>query len=657
MQIYQLERGVTADYASEELAKYIRLMCGERSDIRYKKGENGIILGLFDTLGITCNDVGNVALDDVFEIKVDGFSGYIAGSNIRSILFGVYAYLKKAGCRFIRPGIDGDYVPEVDLSGFKTFFRQKAHYRYRTDCIEGTVSYDVLRDHIEWLAKIGFNGYMLQGTSPYLWYDRWFNHDGNKYKVPESLSIEEADIITGKVEMDIKRCGLDLHSVGHDYMGPAFGLFGNVTEEKIDELGMRDYIALVNGKRKIMYNHIRYTNLCFLNAEVRKKLVDYFVKYITDKPYVDYLHIWFADGINNNCECENCRDISVSDMYISILNDVDKAFTKKGINTRIVFEMYNDSCWAPVHEKLNNPDRFVFMPAIRQNFIDGYAKYDDIVELPEYRLNNNTLSKSSFSLTMAFWREWQKVFKGDCFFFDYHLYSDHYCDPGYCQISSRLMRDTKLLDTHKSQGIMHCSSQRKQMPNSYPMYMSGEILMNPSLSEDAVIVDYFSSAYGDDWKVAYEYLKTLSELFQADLVRNTGVGAADEMYLDENVRIVLPYMNNPAALEKFKQIDGIIKGIIPVVEKNLKLDDTCRRKSWDILRVQIPIISQIAEGLCAGASGDMKMAQDICRELVDYLAKHEDEYYAELDFGLLYRRLKVAFGFTDNQFASIKEGI
>lgn len=658
MQIYQLETGITADYATTELAKYIEKMCGERAEFRCQKGENGIVLGLFETLDLSFEGIENPELDDAYEVKVDGFRGYIAGSNIRSILYGVYAYLKAAGCRFVRPGKDGEIVPTVDLSTFQADFRVKAHHRFRGDCIEGAVSYEFVRDYVEWLPKIGFNAYMLQATSPYVWYAKWYEHQGNPNKSVEPLSTEEADIITDKLEADIHRCGLLLHSIGHDYMAPAFGLFGkNTTEKEVDQKGIREYLALINGERKIMKNHFRYTNLCFSNPIARRKLAEFFVKYVTEKPEVDFLHIWMADSPNTNCECEECKKGNVSDQYIKILNDVDQAFCENGIKTRVVFIMYNDSCWAPVFEKLKNPDRFVFLSAVRQDYISGYTNWNKSVELPPFELNNNTVPRTDFILNMSFLNEWRKNFEGDIFFFEYHLYSDHYCDPGYCQISDRLMRDLKLLDTIGIKGYMHCSTPRKSMPTSYPMYMSGRILMDPTLGEEEISEDYYSAAFGKDWRKAYTYLRTLSELFHPDLVRNTAVGAADEMYTNNGVEIVLPYMNNPEALKDFSKIGDVISDFETVIAENMEHPEACVRKSWDILRIHAQIARQLAEGLCAGAAGDMATAQNICRKLVKFLQEIEDDYVQEFDLHLLYRRLKVTFGFTSNVFSSVQEDI
>jgi len=443
MVIYQLENGETADYAAVELSKYINVISGKTVTIKKETGNDGIILACMQRLNINGID----EKDDSYKIEVNGYCGYIVGSNIRSILYGVYAYLKAVGCRFIRPGKNGEYIPEKDLSEVKVSLSHTAAKRYRCECIEGSVCYETLRDHICWLPKIGYNGYMIQGTSPYLWYDRWYSHQGNPYKEAAPLSVNTADEITLKLEKDIKRAGLLLHSVGHDYMAPAFGLFGDVTEEDIDKAGIRNYLALVGGERKIMYNEIRNTNFCYAKSEVQGKIVAYLVDYMKKKPYVDYLQLWFADHRNNLCECDECKKTTPSDQYVALLNLLDEPFEKNGITAKIVFILYNDTCWAPLRERLKNKDRFVLMTAVRQNFIDGYSKYNPDIVLPTHLHNNYNVPPNHFSMTMGFLREWKKVFDGDCFFFDYHLYSDHLVDLGYMSVAERLCADVKELDT------------------------------------------------------------------------------------------------------------------------------------------------------------------------------------------------------------------
>jgi hypothetical protein len=74
-------------------------------------------------------------------------------------------------------------------------------------------------------------------------------------------------------------------------------------------------------------------------------------------------------------------------------------------------------------------------------------------------------------------------------------------------------------------------------------------------------------------------------------------------------------------------------------------------------RVHAQISRKIAEGLCAGAGGDMATAQNICRDIIPMLRNFEDDYVYDFDFYLLYRRLKVTFGFASNVFSSVEQDI
>ena len=321
MLIYQLERGVTADYATDELLKYLKTMCGIEAIVKYEKApEEGLVLATFKSLGIPAEDIEDPEIDDAYEINVKGLKGYISGSNVRSILYGIYAYLHAAGCRFLRPGEDGELIPKKDMTKFDFHCRKKADCRYRADCIEGSLSYEMIDERLKWLPKAGYNGYMIQGITPTFMLDRWYSHLGNKYKKGKPLSWEEESGLTSIVEKNIKKYGLLFHDVGHGYLFPAYGIYRD-EELKVIEEPLKSHIALVNGERKII-RKLKYTNLCYTNPEVPKRIADFFVNYLKQKPEVDYLHVWLADDINNLCQCENCSKRTISDLYVILLNEI-----------------------------------------------------------------------------------------------------------------------------------------------------------------------------------------------------------------------------------------------------------------------------------------------------------------------------------------------
>ncbi len=100
------------DYAAEELKKYLRMMMPEGGDIRitYGAGEGGFCLGLMQQLGLDVSDAADTQLDDIIYIDCDERGGITAGDNPRSVLLAVYEYLRQNGCRWLFPGVDGEYI-------------------------------------------------------------------------------------------------------------------------------------------------------------------------------------------------------------------------------------------------------------------------------------------------------------------------------------------------------------------------------------------------------------------------------------------------------------------------------------------------------------------------------------------------------------------
>ena len=106
----------TLTYAIEEFTKYAERMSDHALTVTSRHvpvlpRENvpgAIRFGLLSDFGLDDSCVVDPLVDDVLDIDVNGDTGYIAGSNIRSILLGVYRYFRSAGARWLRPGDDGE---------------------------------------------------------------------------------------------------------------------------------------------------------------------------------------------------------------------------------------------------------------------------------------------------------------------------------------------------------------------------------------------------------------------------------------------------------------------------------------------------------------------------------------------------------------------
>ena len=180
----------TVDYAAEELKKYLRMMMPEGGDVKIAydpDAKDGFRLGLMQDFGLDVSDAENPELDDILYIDCDEKGGIIAGSNPRSVLLSVYEYFRQMGCRWLFPGVDGEYIPMKDITPVK--YRFKPSMRYRGWCNEGAEFQQSMMAAIDFAPKVGLNVFMLEFRVPVGYYRQCYNHNHNtENRAPEPVS-------------------------------------------------------------------------------------------------------------------------------------------------------------------------------------------------------------------------------------------------------------------------------------------------------------------------------------------------------------------------------------------------------------------------------------------------------------------------------------
>lgn len=637
MKILMKQDTETIRYAAEELSRYLEMLDGIKSEISLDIGD--IELGFLSDFGLNANDVADEMIDDVIDVKIDGLKGYVAGSNERSILMGVYNYLKSAGCMWVRPGKDGEYIPKCDMSRHCFAYRKKADMAFRGECIEGAVSFEHVRDTILWLPKVNMNLFMLEQVVPYNYISRWYKHEASTVKSDESVSFEEISEYVIRLEKIVKKCGLQLHSLGHGYLFEPYGIHYKTYNDKyiLNEKG-REHAALVNGKRGLYHGSPNLTQLCFSNDEARLGLVKWLVGYLDRKPYIDFLHVWLSDGINNHCECENCQKKIPTDFYVKMLNELDAELVKRKNNAKIVFIMYVDTYWAPETERLNNPDRFIFTTAAQaRSYSMTYSPKRYEGELPAYKRNNLTLPHG-FDYMLSFMDAWKPAFDGRRFLFEYHMYTDHYFDPGYMSVARGNLADAKNVGKIGFEGIMDDKTQRSYFPTGLPMSVMGEGLFNTELDFDTYTESYFKAAFGSDWKLALDYLENITKLFDPKSLRVKDNIVYQDTDTGKAVSIN-PIKGNRNATERFNKIAPYVDSFADVVKRNLSLDNECQRQSWKYLTFHADYCKYYAEICIALTEENIDKAKATLDFAIDYLSKNEDDIASVFDLVLFKQRM------------------
>ena len=629
--IYKITSNTVVDFAAEELKKYLRMMKPDMGEINitYKPdAKDGFRLGLMQDFGLDVSDAEDIELDDILYINTDKCGGIIAGDNPRSVLLSVYEYLRQNGCRWLMPGVDGEFIPVKDIEPVN--YRFKPSCRYRGQDTAGAGIQQNLIDAIEFLPKVGMNVFMIEAMNPVDYYRNHYTHLYNETnRSPEPLSNQNVLQWLRQVECELSKRGIQYHAVGHGFTVEPFGIDMTVSKYNPDNDKMvtpeqRPFLALLNGERKIFGNQPKWTQFCMGPAKHRSIVADYVVNY-AETHYSDYLHVWLGDGVNNHCECEECIKKDPSDWYIMLLNEIDEKLTAKNLKTRIMFISYTETSWPPVTEKLNNPDRFALLFApITREFSKPLSLSGRKLELTNYQRNKITLPTDTDEL-FGYLNLWRKNWNGPLVSFDYHFWIKQYYDIGDINFSRVVSEDIKFYKNNGVHGVIACGSQRTFFPNGLCFYVYARTLFDTSLTLGELTEEYFSCAFGEDWKKFYDYLKELGEAFNHSFL-------SGDMYRHAAHS---PYYW-PEHAESLRRVKGIIEKGRELIKTHYNSPFRVRTVSVRLLEKHAYYAELLANALIPKVQGDDDEADRLFKIMKEEFGKHEIEIAEYFDLANCY---------------------
>ena len=590
------------DYAAEELKKYLRMMMPECGDVKISynpSATEGFRLGLMSDFGLDTSDASDEELDDVLYIDCDAKGGIIAGSNPRSVLFSVYEYLRQNGCRWLLPGVDGELIPMKDIAPVK--YRHKPSCRHRGHATEGCCAQHILLDVIDYLPKVGLNTFMIEFKVPREYYSWYYTHLRNEEnRPPEPVSNTQVLQWKRQLEHEIVKRGLQYHGIGHGLTVDPFGIDSAIGWSKIDEESLltdetRQYLAVVDGKRGLFRSSPCNTNFCMSNHAARKIVTDYIASYAKRHTDMNYIHVWLADSFHNHCECEECRKKTPSDWYIVLLNDIDRALTEEDLPTKIVFISYVDTTWAPLTERIKNPSRFTFLFApIFRSYTYSLKEEDESFETVPYELN-----KSDFPRTLAaslkYYRDWQKFWHGSTIAFEYHFWRFAVYDVSTLEMARRVYDDIKIYKENGMDGIIENGTQRSFFPTGLLFYVYARTLYDTSLSFETIVEDYFSSAFGEDFRDFIKYFEEIKEAIPFEYY------SIDEAKTRENV-----YYDPKMAKSIARLYDIADRAKAGIIKKNYNSEYRLRTVSVRLIEHHTEFLKLLADWMIAKAKGESK---------------------------------------------------
>ena len=542
-------------FAREELDGYFYRLTGKSNDIALEVTEPSA--GLFD---------------ERFIIDVEKTSGKISGINERSVLLGVYRFLREAGCRFLYPGAGGEIIPRISADEISVRIDAVPSNRHRGLTIEGGCSCEHVKNLIDWGFKNGFNSYFIQFRTGYTFFERWYRHDFNPFADKEPFNDRIAAEINAELRAEIKKRGMIFHAVGHGWTCEPFGIPSRGWDEngEVPEK-YRKYFALVNGERGFYKGVPLNTNLCYSNAEARKAVVENVAEYVEENKDVDVLHIWLGDNYNNFCECEECAEKLPSEWYVQLLNELDERLTELKLNVKIVFLIYFELLYRPLKEKFKNSDRFIMMFApITRTYDRSLA--DFVEEAKTKAVTPLTLNKFvppvDCAENMRHLFDWKQVFSGDSFIFDYPLMWDCCREYGGIILAKTIYNDAHALKALGLNGYVSCQLQRNFFPTGFPMYVMAAALSDGSRSYEDIKNEYFSAAFGKFGNEIYDILSDVSSWKIYDYMRgNIPVNSPEMHEAAGEIKLkIKAHAKNVADMES-EEVAPIVMRHLALVEK------------------------------------------------------------------------------------------
>ena len=605
-------------FAATELKRYLGKATG-KTVTRARRGEARATF----TLGV-CEDVGvrrprgGGRDDDWVRVKAMGAGYVLSGSNGRSVLFAVYRYLEACGFRWLRPGRDGEVIAKLRSGVVKGIdIDDRPDHAYRSVCIEGSCSVEHVIAMIDWQAKKGMNSYFIQFDQGTEFFRRWYDHADNP--TMEAEAYDSAAMVARVIDA-IKQRGMRFERMGHGWTCGPIGLPG----EGWDRSGkvkvrpsQRKKLAMVNGTRGLWKGVPLDTNLCYSNPTVRAAMAKSILAYARDHGEVDAIHVWLADGSNNNCECANCSKARLADWYVDLLNEVDERLTGAGLNTRIVFLIYVDLFWPPLKRRLKRPERFLLMFApITRSYLSSFKQAaGERVKMKRHRVNQLEFPTTAAE-NIAYLRAWRKQFKGDGFDFDYHAIWACYFDLAQVTLSRTLYDDIRGLNDIGLQGLISCQVQRQWFPHGLLMNVTAEALWDKRQSFKRLVDRTFDDAYGRRGAEVAAFFVEMSRLgrpyFEPVHMPERGAG---------RIR---------AGLRNLKRMRELIETMAATTKRETARQSGAVRQSWRLLGTYLQIMRRLVPAFESYLRVDGETRERF-EAVIDYVHRQERSLHAVFD--------------------------
>ena len=260
-----------------------------------------------------------------------------------------------------------------------------------------------------------------------------------------------------------------------------------------------------------------------------------------------------------------------------------------------MFISYVDTTWPPLTERIGNSSRFTFLFApIFRSYTHSIRKEDEDFEVVAYELNKTDFPRT-FAASLKYFHEWRRTWKGSSIAFEYHFWRFAAYDVSTLEMAKRAHDDVKIYKANGIDGVIENGTQRSFFPTGLLFYVYARTLYDTALSFDEIVEDYFTCAFGEDWREFLRYFEEIREAIPFEYYSIDEARGRKNVYYDPEMAKSIARLYDIAARAK----DGIIK-------KNYNSEYRLRTVSVRLIEHHTEFIRLLADWMIAKAMGESK---------------------------------------------------
>lgn len=450
-------------FATTELQKYLEEIGGAKLSIvrNLKSSSLNIVVSLHKDLPMKYRTL--------LPLQEKGYDGYavvisnnpevvlIVGANGPGVIYGVYNFLERLGCRWFYPTqdlSDAEVVPKMNVISVNPdswTVASPIQYRiYNGDAWFFNMDYPAAEKQLDWAMKNRYNaiGWQASGTNS-----------------KRSLTMQYKDLIDAGLITELKKRGMFIHGPGHSF----------------DQLLMSDkyfnehpeWFGMHNGKR--VPQNIFGAQFCWSNTGARSKFIKNAVAFIIHAPMIHIFSIWPFDG-GVACECEQCKKEGGSNLVVSLMSELID--TLKNIRPDVEVETIGG--YGPVATPPDN------LQAINQNLRIFWAHWG----------RNHTIGYDDSGYNKSNLEGWREAAKGGFTLCQY--YTDNFAEPWVMGPFTRAMKsDRRYFLKNNIDGFYALTySPGFWWNHSLNGYIAGRSFYDVTLDPFSIIRDYAMHYFG-----------------------------------------------------------------------------------------------------------------------------------------------------------------